>query len=265
MPSLMPTGPIHSETNFELPKLMDLPESFIPGEILYRVHIRIDTPLYRLKGRPCFENSADREASGQDLVNVAERAGMVSQKGGFFVDQLENPKESLHLHPDDLSGVFSWDRLQRLLAALEDSKYSSLRWIDVFDPFEIITEEEGAKRIAYYEQDIAEEVLRMCTTTRKHKFRALHMAAFTGRAYPGLCLREGDSHRSIKSAVPESVSKGLNAIRDQLVAQGRLITFTKDGFTYYRTANKTELRKAGLLKTKPTVQAMPEEQAALAF
>lgn len=239
-------------TNTETPRTgsYDIPESFTVKDMLFNVHIRIKTPGYGPlsgTGSVMFVDDASRESFYSQMDDLMALAGM-EKDGGWFYPSDGSRSTYVHAHPDDLSGVLSTDQINAINAGLMSGEYgSTIRWIDVYEVHESISDDEAQKRIEHYEPEIRDTILRRHETTRKTKFvRADLVKLLT--ALPGMGFSGEKALGGYREAIPTVILNKLEDIRESLIREGWLNAAEMNGERYYRTANKTEQRARGLLK-----------------
>lgn len=238
---------------FETPRpiTLSLPTEFEVEEVFFNVHVRIDTPTYNHRdGCLKFTSDEARLRFNDNMLRLMAVVGM-GKDGGWYYPDDGCEYEYLHCHPDDISGVISAKRIGQLVRELDTGNYgSTIRWVDVYEPHELISDSEVAKRVNFYESKIRETVLSRCETSRKTKFVGFQLASMVANC-PGFSFAGCKGIGGYVEKIPESLVTKLEAILQELETVGWLNTMTQNGQTYYRTSNKTEQRARGLLKRSP--------------
>jgi len=233
----LPAGSETPRTNsYEIPEAFD-----VNGDsIRFRVHIRTNTPNYTAG----WLNPTVRQRWESDCESLLQEIGF-EKLGGWFYPAGGSRNEYLHTHPDDISGVTTLANVRKLHAAIARGDFGfSNRWIDVYEVYEDLSATELSRRLAHYETAIRNQLLDALKTNRKYQFKAIR-GEVLATTLPGLSLLSEKAiggYRSGFDTAMETVRAFVDAVQEQLVNEGWLFIFQKDGEHLYRTANKTEQR-----------------------
>lgn len=219
---------------------LELPAHASPGTQYVRVYIRMDTPIYRKNGgHPGWLNDLDRETFDAEMVKVLSEANLIVD--GSYARSFGDVPEQLYIHPDDLTGVVSLERLAAVVEALKSSHVSKCRWLDIYAFPEQLDHQEKLKRLQASEQAMVSAIARAMNTGKRRMYRDLVFFDQYGLAdtIPGLQFIEHYSRGM--GGCPVS-RRFLQELLDRLVSEGLLFHVQKDGMHYYRTPLKTELK-----------------------
>lgn len=211
----------------------------IYGENEYsRVFFRIDCPAYVFNshGYPSWENEERRQLFRSEAGAILKRFGIHEGIGGRFEDY---PMEHLHIHPQEISGVLSKNKIKTVAEALDACASFSVRWVDVYEDISPMTNAEYLSVLEQKRNEIESELLEILTTKRRNLY---------------ICLGYGSNPLSVvadKHFIPRREAErstddgtGINYVRgifDDLVDQGRIVSAETKHGTGYRTAKKDEL------------------------
>lgn len=230
----------------------DMPEAFTPGQSFYRVHLRINTPTYCGMTGWKFETAC--EAWEADVREFIQSFGFEADKGGYMRIP-GSPVYRLHLHPHDLSGELPMEMIERIHSELDGRQGTFAgHWTDIYERYEVVDESEIDKRFDYYRDDFKSTALEKLKTSRTTKYYSRFQWSALVSSLPG--LRFGGEGSAYLEVVLHNMVLGL-------VSTGEVKMFTRDGYDYFRAANKSELRA---LRKQPRREAAEEGlQPALAF
>ena len=227
---------------------LPLPSSFNPGSIYVRVHIRIHTPSYRIvsNSHPQFPDAESNDAFYEQMGALLSDEHMIVD--GTYARTFGEVPERLHIHPDDLNGLVSLDRLVRIVEAIKSgkSKESSLRWIDIYAICEELDDDEKLNRLTYYREELAETLLDSAYTGKRKVYRDItghglfYEYGAINSGFPGLQFVQHFSTGMGACPIARQFEKELI---DDLINQGLLHERSKDGRLWHRASLKTELNQ----------------------
>ncbi|GBO89208.1 hypothetical protein [Marinobacter salsuginis] len=236
------------ECKFHDSAALPLPANFNPGSIYLRVHIRIDTPSYRQKNiyYPQFADNAASDKFYEEMGALLSDEHMIVD--GTYARTFGEVPEKLHIHPDDLNGLVSLDRLVRIVEAIKAGKSSvtGLRWVDVYAICEELDDDEKLNRLTYYREELAESLLDSAFTGKRKIYRDIttdglfYEYGAIRSAFPGLQFVE---HFSAGRGGCQISHQFKNELINDLINQGLLHERFKDGRQWHRASLKTELNQ----------------------
>lgn len=240
--------PISTETprsaSYGIPKEFNVD----PKTLRFSTHVRINTPGYGPisgSGSVMFDSDASRQAFESVSVDILANASM-EKEGPWFYPADGDRSSYCHAHPDDYSSVMTVQQINEIVDGITACVGGpALRWVDVYEVFETVSDAEALRRVDFYENKIREGILSHHVTTRKTKFKSMDLLALVSRL-PGMSFAGEKGWGGYQSFMPNVVRNKVFDIREDLVREGWLVPTELNGQTYYRTANKTEQRSRGL-------------------
>lgn len=246
--------PINDIGKYELHRVAkdQLPAGFSPGVQFVKVHIRIDTPSYQVGQQVGFQNNEDKKNTQANIGKVLSDAGMdVSfhraegwSNRVFNVTEgnvSDDYSEDLFIHPQDLSGIISMDRMVTIAHGMSACKTSSLRWIDIYAFPEGLSVAEKTKRLKYYEPDLIRAIIKRVNTGKRRAYIDVSVFTENGIAstLPGLQFIENYSRNTPDCPV---TTHYLENLFFRLIKEGVLLMAEQQGRRFYRAPLKSELK-----------------------
>lgn len=255
----------NSGIQYEDEAVLNFPEGigFTQGETFSYVHFRIDTPKYRFGRYVGFPTSNDENEFYSAVRSLLEPFGFEHRGDNDYMHYDEH--NNLHIHPDSLSGIIPAHLVRPIHEAIEMLPVDGVfrqRWTDVIKTFEQVTPEEVQTRIKIMTSDIEKNMLDAYKTTRKTKFIAARpWSEFLPKGLPMTFI--GEKRGGLNSAASQfgphhNLANGfIRMVLNGLMHKGLIVRKVVDGdegvVTYYRTANKTEVRELGLKRTDAVI------------
>ena len=168
---------------------------------------------------------------GNSLRGYAER----NFKGG----------ESLHVHPNIISGVLKKNNVKVIAERLANSETFNLTWVDLYRDVYDISDDEYMEKLKPKTNEVIEFLLRNCKTPRVNKYHYYYQIEHTCVSAIGLPRTNVIYY---KADDDEVAKKFVRDIVEKLSDFGWLIIDEWNGNTYVRAANKTEIKKNKLNK-----------------
>lgn len=215
-------------------------------------HIRINAPGYRHNHQCGWENEEDRRAFAVEVVSILGGLGFTLQnEGSGLISRLgacptvERDKESLYLHPDDLSGWLADGSLAEIVEALKSANTCQVRFVDEYERKVDCTPAEYAAELAKHESVIRERWLeRLITPSRRRVYvrRTTHVSTID-LVNPMTEVGNFQARNMLKAEFNKAKSSVTKPILDRLIAEGLVecITDLSTLEVYVRTRGKTEL------------------------
>lgn len=197
-----------------------------------KVYFRIDTI-----GFDCMNGSFSEEADAQlfheEASNIISSFGIV-ESSGFKQDN-----EYLYAHPQNISGIVAKNKIRDIAEAIDNSKSMTIRWIDVYEEYTDMTDEEYRKILDSKRNDIAAYIVENCFTKRTNQYHYMREVAI--RAQERFKTNRINAIEDINR--PRYTYRYMVEVINSLVDNGYLIRFDDDDEAYIRSLNKTEQKK----------------------
>ena len=199
-----------------------------------KVYFRIDTI-----GFDCMNGSFSEETDAQlfheEASNIIGSFGIVESSG------YKQNNEYLYAHPSHISGIMAKDKIREIAEAIDNSKSMTIRWVDVYEEYAIIPDDEYRKILETKCKDMIKYIIEQSATKRTNQYVfALDIAARTQERFKEnrLNAREDINRHGL-------TCKFAMEIIAQLVNDGYLLMWDRDndGEYYIRSLNKTEQKK----------------------
>ena len=199
----------------------------------------IDTPTYD------FNNSwskEDREAWRTEVINLIESFGII-EDSGWKVEHSDEKCAYLHAHPQQISGVILKNDVKKVAEAISNMKLSSIRWVDLHETVYVISDNEYNEYLDGRKDEIRKALFEKSATTRTTKYYAAFDVA---RNIAGMVrlnrlgLNDGKNYGSGQTI------EYILSVADEMIAEGYLKYFERDGIKYIRSLNKTEQKQSKL-------------------
>lgn len=209
------------------------------GNEYVNVYFNIDTPTYDYGNG---WETEEREAWLKEASNLIASFGIMEDSGY----KVENGKEKcayLYAHPQQISGVILKNDVKKVAEAISNMKLSSIRWVDLHETVYLISDSEYKKYLDGRKEEIRKALFEKSATTRANKYCAAFDVA---RRIAGIVrlnrlgLNDGKNYGS-----GQTIEYILN-VAEEMIAEGYLKYFERDGVKYIRSLNKTEQKQSKL-------------------
>ncbi len=218
-----------------------------------KTYFRIDTDAYHFdKG---FD--ANKEAAfAEEARKILESQGWTLIPPRFSSASPEAVKGNSHLylHPMNFSGVCENDERKKLFEALKAARVFSCRGVDVYDEVFDMNDEQLDTKLQEEKDDIISELLEVLTTKRSNLY-------YTDVGFLGIGGRIAKRHSIKRLAIEGQRSNNgidkctdgicftfVQAVMNELIEEGKIVSSeTKNGLGY-RTAKKGELKNRNKIK-----------------
>ena len=210
------------------------------GNEYVHVYFNIDTPTYDHNCR--FETTEDREAWRMEAINLIESFGII-EDSGWKVEHSDEKCAYLHAHPQQISGVILKNDVKRIAEAIGNMKLSSIRWVNLYETVYFISDNEYNEYLDGRKDEIRKALFEKSATTRANKYCAAFDVA---RNIAGMVrlnrlgLNDGKNYGSGQTI------EYILSVADEMIAEGYLKYFERDGVKYIRSLNKTEQKQSKL-------------------
>lgn len=209
------------------------------GNELVEVYFNIDTPTYDLNCS--FNSTDDRDAWNTEAGNLIKSFGIME---GCGYDAEKHKCTYLYAHPQQISGVVLKNDVKKIAEAISRMKLSSIRWVDLRETVYNISDSEYEEYLNGKKEKIRKELFEKSATTRTTKY---YLAFDVARHIAGIVrlnrlgLNDGRNYGS-----GQTIEYILKAA-EEMIEEGYLKSFQKNGQKYIRSLNKTEQKKQNKL------------------
>ena len=210
------------------------------GNEYVRVYFRIDTPSYHYERG--FSSTEDRDSWNAEASNLISSFGIM-EDSGYKVDNGKEKCAYLYAHPHNISGVILKNDVKRIAEAISNMKLSSIRWVDLYETVYVISDNEYQEYLDGRKDEIRKALFEKSATTRVNKYCASFDVA---RNIAGMVrlnrlgLNDGKNYGSGQTI------EYILSVADEMIAEGYLKYFERDGIKYIRSLNKTEQKQSKL-------------------
>ena len=133
--------------------------------------------------------------------------------------------------------------VKRIAESINNMKLSSIRWVDLHETVYVISDNEYNKYLDGRKDIIRKALFEKSATTRANKYCAAFDVArnIAGRVRLNrLGLNDGKNYGSGQTI------EYILSVADEMIAEGYLKYFERDGIKYIRSLNKTEQKQSKL-------------------
>lgn len=207
------------------------------GNEYVRVYFRIDTPSYHYERG--FNSTEDRDRWKTEASQLINSFGIM-EDSGYKVDHGKEKCAYLYAHPQDISGVVLKNEVKKIAEAIRNMELSSIRWVDLYETVYVISDNEYEEYLCRKKEEIRKALFEKSSTTRTTKY---YKAFDVARCIAGtvrlnrLGINDGKSYG--RGQTIEYILK----VADEMIEEGYLKYFEKDGYKYIRSLNKTEQKQ----------------------
>lgn len=197
-----------------------------------KVYFRIDTI-----GFDCMNGSFSEEADAQ--LFHEEASDIISSFGIVESSGFKQDNEYLYAHPQNISGIVAKNKIRDIAEAIDNSRSMTIRWVDVYEEYTDMTDEEYRKILDSKRNDIAAYIVENCFTKRTNQYRYMREVAI--RAQERFKTNRINAIEDINR--PRYTYRYMVEVINSLVDNGYLMRFDDDDEAYIRSLNKTEQKK----------------------
>lgn len=211
------------------------------GNEYVSVYFRIDTPLYN----DCIYDFKSDEDSEKWHAETSELIKSFGVMDGSIYD-IERSKEKqayLYAHPQSISGVILKNDIKRIAEAISKMELSSICWVDLYETVYVISDDEYAEYLNGKKEEIRKVLFEESATTRTTKYYNIFDVARSLAdkfRLNRLGINDGKNYGS-----GQTIDYILN-VANEMINEGYLKFFERDGEKYIRSLNKTEQKKSKL-------------------
>lgn len=209
------------------------------GNEYVKVYFNIDTPTYDYNNG---WETEERDVWDKESSELISSFGIMEDSGY----KVRNGKEKcayLYAHPQQISGVILKNDVKKVAEAISNMELSSIRWVDLHETVYDISDSEYEEYLNGKKNQIRKELFEKSATTRTNKFYAAfdvvrNIANIVRLNRLG--LNDGRNYGSGQTI--EYILK----VADEMITEGYLKHFERDGVKYIRSLNKTEQKQSKL-------------------
>ena len=207
------------------------------GNEYVKVYFNIDTPTYDYSNG---WETEEREAWDKESSELISSLGIME---GCGCDAEKKKCAYLYVHPQQISGVILKNDVKKVAEAISNMELSSIRWVDLHETVYDISDSEYEEYLNGKRDEIRKELFEKSATTRINKYYAAFDVA---RSIANIVrlnrlgLNDGRNYGSGQTV--EHILK----VADEMITEGYLKSFERDGVKYIRSLNKTEQKKSKL-------------------
>ena len=211
------------------------------GNEYVNVYFRIDTPLYD----DCSYDFKSDEVSESWHTETSELIKSFGVMDGSRYD-IERSKEKqayLYAHPQSISGVILKNDVKRIAEAISKMELSSICWVDLYETVYVISDNEYEEYLNGRRDEIRKELFVESATPRTTKYyNTFDVARSLADKFRlnRLGINDGKNYGS-----GQTIKYILN-VANEMIDEGYLKFFERDGEKYIRSLNKTEQKKSKL-------------------
>lgn len=207
------------------------------GNEYVKVYFRIDTPSYDYNCS--FNSDEDRERWNTEANELIKSFGIMDDCG-YSVEHSKEKQAYLYAHPQNISGVIRKNDVKRIAEAIDNMEFSSIRWVDLYETVYVISDSEYEKYLNGKRDEIRKELFVKSATPRITKYyNAYDIARSLAEKFRlnRLGLNDGKNYGG-----GQTIDYILN-VANEMIEEGYLKFFERDGEKYIRSLNKTEQKQ----------------------
>lgn len=208
------------------------------GNEYVSVYFRIDTPLYD----DCIYDFKSDEDSEKWHAETSELIKSFGVMDGSIYD-IERSKEKqayLYAHPQSISGVILKNDVRRMAEAISKMELSSIWSVDLYETVYVISDNEYEEYLNGRRDEIRKELFVESATPRITKYyNAFDVARSLADKFRlnRLGINDGKNYGG-----GQTIDYILN-VANEMINEGYLKFFERDGEKYIRSLNKTEQKQ----------------------
>lgn len=209
------------------------------GNEYVNVYFNIDTPTYH------YENgweAEERETWRKEVSSLISSFGIL-EDCGFKVENGKEKCAYLYAHPQQISGVILKNDVKKVAEAINNMKLSSIRWVDLHETVYLISDDEYKKYLDGRKDEIRKALFEKSATTRTTKYYAAFDVA---RNIAGMVRLNRLGHNDGKNYGSGQTIEYILKVADEMIKEGYLKYFERNGVKYIRSLNKTEQKQSKL-------------------
>lgn len=210
------------------------------GNEYVSVYFRIDTPLYDCSYG--FHSDEDSERWNTEASELIKSFGIMDGSR-YDIERSKEKQAYLYAHPQSISGVILKNDIKRIAEAISKMELSSICWVDLYETVYVISDDEYAEYLNGKKEEIRKVLFEESATTRTTKYYNIFDVARSLAdkfRLNRLGINDGKNYGS-----GQTIKYILN-VANEMIEEGYLKFFERDGEKYIRSLNKTEQKKSKL-------------------
>jgi hypothetical protein len=145
-----------------------------------------------------------------------------------------------YAHPQNISGVVLKNDVQKIAEAVSNMELSSIRWVDLYETVYVISDSEYEEYLNGKKDIIRKELFEKSATTRTTKY---YSAFDVARNIAGMVRLNRLGLNDGKNYGGGQTIDYILKVAEEMIEEGYLKYFERDGYKYIRSLNKTEQKK----------------------
>lgn len=210
------------------------------GNEYVRVIFRIDTPSYHYNNG--FTTTEDRDRWNTEASNLISSLGIM-EDSGYKVENSNEKCAYLHAHPNMFSGIVLKNDVQKIAETIRNMELSFIEWVDLYETVYIISDSEYEEYLNERKEEIRKALFEKSATTRTTKYYAAFDVA---RNIAGIVRLNRLGYNDGKNYGSGQTIEYILKVADEMIEEGYLKYFERDGYKYIRSLNKTEQKQSKL-------------------
>lgn len=207
------------------------------GNEYVNVYFNIDTPTYDYRNG---WETEERETWIKEASDLIASFGIIE---GCGYDSEQKKCAYLYAHPQQISGVILKNDVKKIAKAINNMKLSSIRWVDLHETVYVISDNEYNEYLNGRKDEIRKALFEKSATTRTTKY---HAAFDVARNIAGIVRLNRLGHNDGKNYGSGQTIEYILKVADEMIEEGYLKYFERDGYKYIRSLNKTEQKQSKL-------------------
>lgn len=210
------------------------------GKEYVNVYFHINTPLYDCSYG--FHSDEDSERWNTEASELIKSFGIMDGSR-YDIERSKEKQAYLYAHPQSISGVILKNDVKRIAEAISKMELSSICWVDLYETVYVISDDEYAEYLNGKKEEIRKVLFEESATTRTTKYYNIFDVARSLAdkfRLNRLGINDGKNYGS-----GQTIKYILN-VANEMIEEGYLKFFERDGEKYIRSLNKTEQKKSKL-------------------
>lgn len=202
------------------------------------VFFRLDVDSYVWSGGYwSFSGETERDSFYEKIRNVLNSFGIMEETYSYIREKELPPMESLHIHPQDISGTIRKSYVEPIAEALDAVDGVHVRWVDLYGDVSPMTNEEYKIVLDSMRSEIEGKLLEVFKTKRRNLY-------ITDGGIEKVASQYETLRREHKNGYDYYVQNYVGGVVQELVADGKLIQADTKGGVGYRTATPKDKQAA---------------------
>lgn len=209
------------------------------GNEYVSVYFNINTPSYP---NCSFTTTEASDRWHEEASNLIKSFGIM-EDCGYQVERNKEKCAYLYAHPQQISGVILKNYVKKVAEAISKMELSSIRWVDLHETVYVISDSEYEEYLNGRKEEIRKALFEKAATTRITKY---YSAFDIARNIAGVVRLNRLGLNDGKNYTGGQTINYILKVADEMIEEGYLKYFEKDGGKYIRSLNKTEQKQSKL-------------------